>query len=237
MRVVFIDMKLKPITKRRIYHYILEQIQQSIKEDQIRPGERLPSERYLADSLSVSRTSVKEAISVLDSSGVVTIKPGVGIFLKDDGVDNIVYKINTILTKSLNVVEILEFRQAVEGDAAYYAALRSTRKDLKALNEAFFALEQAVSKRVIAAKEDYAFHMAICKASENVMLQKVILLISDTLLDSLNESRSQTLTIPGRSEAVLEEHRRINDAIHKGDAVVARQEMWAHLQNVKIRFI
>src|SRR5699024_951131 len=105
------------------------------------------------------------------------------------------------------------------------------------LNTSFTALEKAVSQRVIAAKEDYAFHMAICKASENMMLQKVILLISDTLLDSLNESRSQTLKIPGRSEAVLEEHRRITNAIHNGNASVARQEMWDHLQNVKIRFV
>lgn len=143
------------------------------------------------------------------------------------------FKINTILNDSLNLVEILEFRQAIEGDAAYYAALRSIKQDLKSLKTSFSALEHAVSQDIIAAKEDYTFHMTICKASKNTMLQKVILLVSDTLLDSLNESRSQTLKIPGRSETVLEEHRRINYAICKGDASLARQEMWGHLQNVK----
>lgn len=73
-------MKLKPVTKERIYRDIIKQIQCAIEQKEIKPGDRLPSERNLAEHLSVSRTSVKEAISVLDSSGIVYIKPGVGIF-------------------------------------------------------------------------------------------------------------------------------------------------------------
>lgn len=230
-------MELKPIAKERIYHDIIKQIQQAIEKGNILPGEQLPSERQLAKSLAVSRTSVKEAISVLDASGVVFIRPGVGIFLRDEGVEDIKFKINTILKQSFDLVEILEFRQAIEGDAAYYAAQRSTKQNLEDIEESFLALEDAVSRKEIAAKEDYAFHMAICKAAKNVMLQKVILFISDTLIDSLQESRSQTLKTPGRSEEVLEEHRRIHDAIHNGDAPTARQEMWEHLQHVKMRFM
>ncbi|MEN1967495.1 FadR/GntR family transcriptional regulator [Lentibacillus sp. N15] len=229
-------MTFEPIAKKRIYHEIIRQIKLSIVNGQINPGEQLPSERYLADALSVSRTSVREAISVLDASGVVTIRPGVGVFLKDDPNVDILLTINSILKESFNLVEILEFRKAVEGDAAYYAAQRSTPQELGAIQIAFVALESAVMQREIAANEDYAFHMAICKAAKNLILQKVIFFISDALLDGLNESRSKTLQTPGKSEVVLEEHRRIYEAIRNKNAALARKEMWEHLEQVKVRF-
>src|SRR5699024_8169317 len=115
-------MELKTISQKRIYHDIIRQISEAIEKGQIKPGERFPSERKLAARMSVSRTSIKEAISVLDSSGVVLIKPGVGVFLKDEGMDALLAEINAILKDSFDLVEILELRQAVESDAAYYAA-------------------------------------------------------------------------------------------------------------------
>lgn len=229
-------MAFEPIAKKRIYQEIIQQIKLSIENGQIQPGDRLPSERHLADALSVSRTSVREAISVLDSAGVVMIRQGVGVFLKEDSNADILLKINSILKESFNLVEMLEFRKTIEGDAAYYAAQRSTRQDLEAIQNAFVSLEAAVMRREIAANEDYAFHMAICKAAKNTILHKVIFFISDILLDGLNESRTKTLQIPGKSEAVLEEHRRIYKAIRNKDAVSARKEMWEHLEQVKIRF-
>lgn len=229
-------MELKTIPKKRIYHDIIKQMQEAIEKGQVKPGQRFPSERKLAQLLSVSRTSVKEAISVLDSSGVVSIKPGIGVFLRDDGMNNILYDINVILKDSFDLVEILELRQAVESDAAYYAALRREPEDLAKIENAFTALEDAVTHNKLAADEDYIFHMEICKAAGNVLLQKVILYISDTLIDSLRESRSQTLKIPGRSKAVLEEHREIFKTIRNGDKSGARRNMWEHLQNVKRRF-
>lgn len=78
-------MVFKPIKKRkRVYQYIIDQIKIAIEEGRIKPGDQLPSERALAYKLDVSRTSVKEAITVLESSGVVTVRPGVGMFLSND---------------------------------------------------------------------------------------------------------------------------------------------------------
>src|SRR5699024_2846958 len=110
-------------------------------------------------------------------------------------------------------------------------------EDLEKIGNAFSELEAAVTKKRLAAEEDYAFHMTICKAANNMMLQKVIFYISDRLIDRLRESRAQTLRIPVRSVAVLEEHRRIYKAIYTGDGPEARQYMWEHLQNVKRRFL
>ncbi|HET7578339.1 MAG TPA: FadR/GntR family transcriptional regulator [Bacillales bacterium] len=230
-------MKLTPVKKRRIYHDIIEQIKAAIESGEIKPGEQLPSERNLAQTLSVSRTSVKEAISVLDSAGVVVIKPGVGIFLRENGIEDLILKINSIIERRVDLVEILELRQAIEGDSAYYAALRGTDQDLSAIEEAFKKLEEAVIRNDVAAKEDYEFHVAVCKAAKNTLLQEVMFLISDSILDSLAESRSRTLRTPGQSKAILDEHRRIFKAIESGDSDQAKKEMWQHLQVVKERFL
>ncbi|HEX6922730.1 MAG TPA: FadR/GntR family transcriptional regulator [Bacillales bacterium] len=230
-------MNLTPVKKRRLYHDIIKQIKLAIENGEIKPGERLPSERSLAQTLSVSRTSVKEAISVLDSAGVVIIRPGVGVFLRENGLDDIIITINTIMENRIDLVEVLELRQAIEGNTAYYAALRGTKEDRDLIKEAFLALEYAVNRNDIAAEEDYKFHMAVCTAARNTLLKKVMYLISDTLLDSLDESRSKSLKVPGKSKVILEEHRRIYEAVCSGDANEARKEMWQHLQRVKERFL
>lgn len=229
-------MQLVPVEKKRIYHDIIEQIKIAIEKGELKPGDQLPSERKLAESLSVSRTTVKEAISVLDSAGIVTIKPGVGVFLRKSGMDDIVLDINVILGKKVNLVELLEFRQALEGNSAYYAAIRSTAEDHARLKSAFERLEGAVLANSLAAEEDYEFHLAICIASKNQLFKRVLYSVTDFFLEGLKESRSKSL-MAGRAKIILEEHRKIYEAILSGDAPLARKEMWDHIQKVKERFI
>ena len=77
-------MEFTPIKRRkRIYQTIIQQIQESIANQDILPGEKLPSERALAEMFGVSRTSVKEAVTVLESSGIITVRPGVGMFVNE----------------------------------------------------------------------------------------------------------------------------------------------------------
>src|SRR5690625_5647709 len=86
-------MELKPIKKNnKIYQNIIRQVKDSIENGNILPGDKLPSERALAEMLNVSRTSVKEAITVLESSGIITVRPGVGMFLNDDSHKSLQYK-------------------------------------------------------------------------------------------------------------------------------------------------
>ena len=229
-------MAFVPVEKKRIYHVIIEQIKGAIDRGELKPGDRLPSERKLAESLSVSRSTIKEAISVLESAGIVDIRPGVGVFLRQNSLEHIILDINMILGKKTNMVELLEFRQALESNAAYYAALRATAEDHARIKKAFEKLEQAVLDNRIAALEDFAFHMEVCLASKNMLFKKVLDSISDVFLDGLKESRSISQKM-GRSKIILEEHRKIYEAILSGDATLSRKEMWEHIQKVKERFI
>lgn len=87
-------MEFAPIKKRkRIYQTIIQQIKTSIANGQISPGENLPSERALAEMFGISQTSVKEAVTVLESSGIITVRPGVGMFINEDSRQDLLYKL------------------------------------------------------------------------------------------------------------------------------------------------
>lgn len=231
-------MKLTPVQKQRVYQMIIDQIKASIERKELKPGDRLPSERELAELLSVSRSAVREAISVLESAHIVRIAPGIGVFLEEDRNKDLLIKMNEIVSPSgANLIQLIEVRQAIEVQAAYLAALRRTDADLRSIGAAYSALVQSARAGKVAAEEDYRFHLSVVEASDNQMLLETVKFVSDKCLEGLRESRSQSMRIPGKSEAVLEEHRLIYEAIEERDANKALEKMWEHLQNVKTRYL
>ncbi|WP_257347638.1 FadR/GntR family transcriptional regulator [Pseudalkalibacillus decolorationis] len=231
-------MNESPKKKKRLYHEIVEHIKEEIERGEILPGGKLPSERGLATTLSVSRTSVKEAFSVLESSGVVEIKQGSGVFLLKNSTDELLAKITMIFqSNSIDIVELMELRQAIEGDAAYYAAMRGDETTIESIRKAYERLERAVKGKSLAADEDFQFHMTIAKAGRNSLLYKVMDMVSGELLAGLEESRAKTLKVPGESKKILDEHFRIYEAIRDGSPQTAREAMHNHLQKVKQRYL
>lgn len=228
--------KLEPVKRKRVYQEIVEQIMLAINRNELKPGDKLPSERTLAQALSVSRTSVKEATSILESSGIVEVRPGIGVFLVKGGIEDTLSKLQAIVQGGdVNLVELMEMRQALEGDAAFYAARRGNVNDIQIIEDAFLSMEQAVKEGKVAAEEDFRFHMAIITSSKNNVMKRVMYLVSDSLLEGLSRTRRDTLE-KGKSLEILEEHRGIYEAIKSGNAKLARERMWHHLQGVKERF-
>ncbi len=231
-------MKESPIRKKRVYHMIVEQIKECIKRGEVVPGEKMPSERTLAAKLSVSRTSVKEAFSVLESSGIVEIKQGSGVYLLENTIEDIMNKLRALIRgQSANMVELMELRQAVEVDIAYYAAHRRNQQDIVGLEQFYLQLEQAVLANSLAAEEDLAFHMYIARIARNQLLAQVMNMVSDQVLIGLEDSRARSLDIPGQSEQILQEHRAIFKSIQEGEPSSASAAMREHLKNVKQRYL
>lgn len=216
---------------------MIEQIKQSIQLGDLNAGDKLPSERELAAALSISRSAVREAISVLQSAGTVEIRPGIGVFLIEGKADDLILRINYILDqRSSHVLELLELRQGVESQAAHLAALRADDTAKHNILQSYMKLESAVSRNEVAADEDFQFHLAVVQASGNQMLNDVIRLISGNFKEGLVQSRKESLSIPGKTRIVLSEHKEIMEAIAAGDAEKARLTMWRHIENVKRRF-
>ncbi|MCF6092656.1 FadR family transcriptional regulator [Microaerobacter geothermalis] len=230
-------MNWEPIKKKKVYEMVIERLKHSIESGLINPGDRLPSERDLAVTLSVSRSAVREALSVMESRGIIEIKSGIGVFLVEDKRDQMVSKIEEIFSKNTNeLLELLELRQGIEGQAAYLAALRADKKNVLVIERALSDLEKAVAERKIAAEEDFNFHLAVVNASSNQMMLKTFSLISNAIIEGLKHSRSESLSVPGRSRIVLEEHRAIYEAIKKKDPEQARNAISYHIDQVIKRY-
>jgi GntR family transcriptional repressor for pyruvate dehydrogenase complex len=231
-------LNFSPIKKKRVYQIILEQIQSSIESRELKPGDRLPSEREMAELLTVSRNAVREAISVLESIGVVTILQGKGVFLKEDDHNKLLEKMKeSAEDHSTKLIELLEVRQGIEGQAAYLAAIRRTNEDLYTIQSAYERLVESVHKEKIAASEDFDFHYCVVKASHNPLLMKAVELFSEMSIVGLNQSRIESMKIPGKSRVVLAEHHQIYQAIKNQDPVLAQQTMFNHLEEVRKRYL
>jgi GntR family transcriptional regulator, transcriptional repressor for pyruvate dehydrogenase complex len=232
-------MNIKPIKRRkRLYQEVIERIQELISEGKIEPGGQLPSERKLAESLEVSRSTIKEAFSVLEAKGIVTIHQGVGVFLISQPKEWISSQIQLIINEQNPLLqELIEIRQAIEGDAAYYAALRIDDQGKTQLASAFNKLVKAEQLKKTAVEEDYNFHLAIIAASKNRLMHELIGVISKSIKSALLQSRNESIKSSEKNEAVIMEHQEIYQAIIDGRAEDARKAMWNHLKAVSKRHL
>lgn len=233
------SMEFAPIKKRkRIYQTIIQQIKTSIANGQISPGEKLPSERALAEMFGVSRTSVKEAVTVLESSGIITVRPGVGMFINEDSQQDLLYKFSeTMDLRKRDFINLLELRQAIEGDAAYHAANRMTTSEQEKLTMIYEELLVVEKKGNIALEEDFAFHYCIVELAHNPLLLETMNLVSDKIRTNLKASREHSIKNDQLNENVMQEHENIYMAIMKKRPEAARQAMWEHHEKIKERYI
>ncbi|MBD2865599.1 FadR/GntR family transcriptional regulator [Paenibacillus oceani] len=230
-------MKFVSIQKQRVYQIVIDQIRKSVDLGELKSGDKLPSERELAEELSVSRAAVREAMSVLEAMRIVKVLPGVGIYIEEDPTKDLIARMDEMVkVGNSDLISLLEVRQAIESQAAHLAAIRRRDSDLRALEEAYGNLKQSVERNEVAAEEDYDFHIAVVEATYNPMLMEAVKFLSEKFLAGLYHSRSESIRIPGKSAIVLEEHWRIYRAIADKNAEQARKLMWEHLDNVKSRY-
>jgi len=227
-------MSFNPIKKDRASKIVIEQIKSAIQNGDFLPGDKLPPERDLAKQFSVSRGVVREAISVLEAKGVVEVKAGKGVFLNTNAQEDLFDLLNSLLEhEDSSLSELLELRQSIESQAAYYAAERRTNKELDKIRDAMNKMEDCFQKGMVAAQEDFEFHMAVAEASHNSMMVHTLRLISDFIIQGLYESRTDALLIPGQNKIAMEEHKKIYIAIRDMEPESARIAMINHLESVK----
>lgn len=221
----------EPVRKTKVYTEVAAQIQRLIADGRLKPGDRLPPERELAEVFGVSRTSVRDAIRVLETQGLVEPRHGEGTVVREIPIDAIVKPLADALaaTKDLTA-DLFDMRKMLEPPLARAAALRATAEDVRALEEIVERQARRVAGGEIAIEEDNAFHYRIATAAKN----RVVLRTIDVLMDLLRESRVRSLHGPGRSEKSLAGHRRILDAIRRRDADGAAEAMRAHIEEIEM---
>ncbi|MEJ2529370.1 MAG: GntR family transcriptional regulator [Gammaproteobacteria bacterium] len=153
---------------------ITAQLEQMIADGSLKPGERLPAERKLSERLGVSRPSLREAIKNLTSKGLVVTRQGGGTYIKeslDDGITDPLLEI--LQSQPESRYDVLEVRHALDGQAAYFAAIRATESDRYSIQKAFertLEVHQQNVDPMVEAIADAEFHLTITEASHNIVL-------------------------------------------------------------------
>jgi GntR family transcriptional repressor for pyruvate dehydrogenase complex len=221
---------LRAIKKTRIHEEVFSQIHELIKEGRFKAGDQLPSERELAETFRVSRTSVREALRALESQGLIVSRTGMGNFVADLPVESLVGPLARLLIDEKKALaDVFEMRKLIEPHIAALAAARATARDVAQLKRIVAKQTEAVSRGETGVDADAELHWSIGRATQNQALQKLI----SGLMELLSPSREESLQTPERRQASIDAHRRIIHAIEKHDETRARSAMLHHIEEVE----
>ncbi|BAD39082.1 FadR/GntR family transcriptional regulator [Symbiobacterium thermophilum] len=228
--------RFERVSSQRIYQQIVDQITRMVQEGTLRPGDRLPPERQLAEEFGVSRSAVREALSALRMLGLVEARVGEGTFVTQPPDERFISPLALVLTIEQSEAvgrELLELRAALEAESAALAAVRREAEDLAAMEEALGDMERDLQEGRLGAEADWRFHDAVASASGNSLLLQTMRSLSDTMKEALGLYREQLLRIPGMGRTLLQDHLEILEAIRNQDAAAARERMLKHITRVQ----
>ncbi|NHD19523.1 MULTISPECIES: FadR/GntR family transcriptional regulator [Actinopolyspora] len=220
------SVSLHQVPRARLYEQILAQLREYVAEAGLTTGDRLPSERYLAEQLGVSRASIKQAIVVLEVQGLVEIRHGGGTFLRQDSLT--MEPISTLVERRRRLPDVLDAREALETKAAELAALRRTADDLTALEAALETMRTDVAEGGLGEDGDRRFHAAVTTAAHSELIAEFMHEISEQVAESRHESLQQ----PDRPARSLAQHERIAAAVREQDSQSAVTAMREHIATV-----
>lgn len=219
------------VQRTRLFEAIVAQVRELIRDGRLRPGQRLPAERELAEQFQVSRASLREAIRALEIEGLVVIRAGAGTFVSEEGFDAAMDALaRRLAAERESLADVAELRGIVEPQVAALAALRATPEDVERMEQVLAEQEQQIALGESGARADTAFHSAVAAASHNEAVTRLGVM----LVDLLAPLRDESLQTPQRSARSLRSHRSILAAIRKGDAEAARAAMTHHTQSVSL---
>jgi len=196
----------------------------------LKPGDKLPSERELAEMLGVSRSSIRDAIRGLELAGLVEPRQGAGTIVREISTGSVVNPFASALERKKELVsELLDFRKMLEPPLAARAATHASVEEISEMEEILRRQEEKQRAGEAAVAEDAEFHYSVALASDNSVVIKVL----DILMDLLRETRERSLQVEGRGQRSLAGHRRILAAIRTHDAEAAKAAMRRHIEDVE----
>ena len=220
----------KPIKKAKVYEEIVAKIKEMVEKGRFKSGDQLPVERELAEVFRVSRSSVREALRSLESQGFIESRQGDGTYIASHPVESLVRPLaSVIFTEKDDQMELFEMRRMIEPDLAYLAAERATKEEIQMMKEVLDLQEEKIARGESGTDVDKSFHYIMARAAKN----KVLLRITDNIIDLLAESREQYLQVEGRPQKSILRHREVLEAIRARDPERAEKCMLEHLMDIE----
>ncbi len=182
---------MEPVSSSSVVDNVLREIRNAISAGRFHSGDRLPSEFELMKELNVSRNSLREAMKILATMGIVEIRRGDGTYIcteiKPNFIDSVAY---SVLLENSSAEELIEFRQTLDEDVLYLAIQKSTQEDIQTLQEYINRMRQRFNDGEIsaAARLDYQFHQYLAHCTRNRFLERMVLGVYDLFERSIEQN-------------------------------------------------
>jgi GntR family transcriptional regulator, transcriptional repressor for pyruvate dehydrogenase complex len=222
--------EFEAVKKTKLYEKVAQQIKEMMRDGLLKPGDRLPPERELAESFKVSRSSLRDAIRMLEVMGLLAPRQGEGTIVCEVSAESLMNPLSSMLLHKRELVsEMLDLRRMIEPPLAGRAAIRATAEELSRLEDILKRQKAKVDRGELAVEEDSEFHYAIAEAAKNTVVLRVV----DVFMDLLRESRARSLQVQGRLQKSFAGHQLIFRAIKRRNAAAAEAAMRRHIKEIE----
>ncbi len=215
------------MVEKRLSDHIANDIMSMISlEKRFTSGDKLPNEIELSKELNISRTTLREAISILVTNGVLEIKRGKGTFVKKDlNVNETIESLNNLSKEIVDAKDLYEIRLIFEPEAAYYATVRATDTELKRILDYGKQIEEKINLGLDRTDVEQKFHKAISKATHNEFMDQLMPVIFQAINTGviLSEKNQQA------SQDTLRDHKMIMNFMEARNPEGARSAMKIHI--------
>jgi GntR family transcriptional regulator, transcriptional repressor for pyruvate dehydrogenase complex len=219
----------RPPSKKKAFDEVFEQLLAMISQGRLKPGDKLPPERTLAEMLAVSRQTIREALKKAESRGLIRVRQGEGTFILSAGSALMDTPFLAMLKEEMaRVTEFTEIRELIERWCARKAAELATPGEVKAMEEALARMEGLVESDQPLGQPDIDFHLAIAEASHNTLMVHLMSTIREIWVSIIRISGRRRR--PDKNRLLIEQHREILEAIRGRDPDKTEEKMARHLQ-------
>ena len=226
----------KPIRPKKISEEIVGQIKELISKGQLKPGERVPSERDMASMLGVSRPSVRDAIMVLEAMGLIESRQGGGTFVRSLTETSLADPLTTMVEKDPRLlISLVEVRMGLETWSAFLAASKATEEELETLARLVEEMERQAGEGGWDPQVDAQFHYTITMATHNTIQLHILDTIRGLFQATIEVSLLEFYKREGYLESLLNQHRAIFEALRQRNPEKAREAMMEHLKFVQTK--
>ena len=224
--------QLTPIKPKRISDQVFDQLRELIFRGEFKAGEKILTERELAEAFGVSRTSVRDAINKLVVMGLLDQKQGQGTFVRSPESKEKSVLATMVESQNASITDLLEVRMGLECNAAALAASRAVEKDFQFMEKSIEEMQKEVKSGRLGNEADASFHMAIAYATNNPLQVFIMKNFYDFLFTGIKVNLEGLYKVPGNIVTILNQHQDIYQAIREHNPEAAHGAMQLHINFV-----
>ena len=221
---------LMPIKPKRISDLVFEQLRDLIFKGRVKPGDQLMTERELAESLGVSRPTVREAINRLVTLKLLEHRQGQGTFVVSPSAEK--NPLGVPHDQDLSLADLLEVRLGLECNAVMMAARRATEEDISDMEKSLREMQSQIDAGGLGSDADVAFHMAVAYATKNLVQIHIMKSFYDLLFYGIKSNLQYLYTEPATLEIIIGHHKNILASVRDRNPDAACSAMREHIQFV-----